>query len=1423
MRNHSRFLALALGIPVLGFGEIPEPFNTEKSTSTPLSPEEAVSKWKLPEGFQATVFAAEPDVRQPISMCLDDRGRLWVAESYTYSGQSGGYYETKLKDRIVILEDTDGDGKHDKRTVFCDGLERLISVEVGLGGVWALTLPTMIFIPDKNRDDQPDGPAEIKLDGFDIKSAHTMANGLKWGPDGWLYGRQGILGTSFLGVPGAAQTSRTRVNTGIWRFHPQRNTVELVCEGTTNPWGMDWNAYGEAFFINTVIGHLWHVIPGAHYTRMFGQDNNPHVYQLIDQHADHVHWDTRESWSDVRKGLTAESSSTGGGHAHTGLMIYQGDNWPEQYRGQLFTINFHGRRLNQETLERTGSGYTGRRAPDIAQSADEWFRGIDLLSGPDGGVFVSDWSDTGECHDDDGVNRQSGRIYKITHGKPAAPAVANVAALATKELLPLLASKNDWFARRARLQLQERTAAGEHMAEVAVTLQKQFAEASDSVLQLRALWSLHAIGKADGTFLRKQLGHASEYVRAWAIRLLLDDKSAAGSDVETLAALINASANEASPFVRLALASALQRVPLTVRAAMARPLLMHAEDANDHDLPLMLWYGIESLDPAALAELGEICALPTTRICIARRLSESMNDANAALATLFNHAVNAPPAWQSDLLTGMSEALQGVHHATPPAAWAQLSAKLAQSKEETINELYRKLGAVFGDLSALALSKAMALDSTLTPAIRRSALKSLIEARAETVRSLCETLFPLAELTATAAEGLALSDDAGAAEFMISNYAKVSAAERPAVISTLLTRPTWVAKLLDAVEGKKLAPQELSAFHVRQIRAMKDPVLSERLAKLWGEAHESSADKLALIKKWKDHLTPAVLAKADKSAGRALFTNVCGVCHKMYGQGGSVGPELTGGGRDNLDYLLTNIADPSAVVAKAYQLSILSMKDGRTLSGMIRSQDDRVVNLQTMTDSMTLLNGDIGQTQTIPTSLMPEGLLNALTEDQVRDLLAWLMDKNPSATKETKSTAVTPAEISLVGDWEIKVKSTNPPVEAELDVTPPIVNTVTAEEFKSLPVYNPTGGGWNNGAKLAGNIAEACATPELIDVPTLVLRAAADPNSATFVRGKDWEIENSWGTFGRLAGGAITEQTPVFASYKHTSLRLDAIVLGTDGKLTIRQGKGAPAAPQVPAIAAGETHLANIWIPGPISKLTADHLFPISESAFPNSVASDKSAIEKSLPRVLAKLQNGEPLRILAWGDSVTECVYLPQQEKWQEQFATRLRAAYPKAKIELLSEGWGGRSTASYLAASPGSGRNFKEKVLDVKPDLIISEFVNDAGLSPDAVETQYGKMLTDFQSIGAEWIILSPHYVRPSWMALTREKEIDNDARPYVAGLRAFATKHPVALADASARYGRLWRQGIPYSSLMVNSINHPNTAGMKIFADALMELFR
>jgi len=996
MRTLGLLTSTALLLAAPAFAEVPVPYNSEKSTNRPLAPEAAAAHWKLPAGLTATVFAAEPDVRQPIAMAMDDRGRLWVAECYTYAEVRKGF-DSGLRDRIVIFEDVDGDGRFDKRTIFCEDLQRLSSVEIGFGGVWAITSPTMIFIPDQNGDDRPDGPAQVILDGFEWqRNHHTMANGLRWGPDGWLYGRNGIQAISAIGKPGTAEAKRVKTNGGIWRFHPQRQTVEMVCDGTTNPWGMDWNEYGEAFFINTVIGHLWHVTAGAHFRRMHGNDLNPYIYEIIEQHADHVHWAAGERWNDWQKlGTTDATSAAGGGHAHTGLMFYGGDNWPDSWRGKLFTINFNGRRLNVEDVTRDGSGYVGKHAPDAGFSADPWFRGIDLIYGPDGGVFIADWSDTGECHDDTGVFRQSGRIYKITHGQPARPAVTDIAKLPPQELLPLLDHRNEFFARHARRRLQELAATGADLTNIRAALREKFTKDSDVVRKLRALWSLHASGGTDAAFLRTQLNHASEHVRTWAIRLLVDDPSAIASDTASIQSLTTLAATEPSSFVRLALASALQRLPLAQRAALARPLMRRAEDAADHNLPQMLWYGIEPLgssDPAALAELGTGCELPLTRRCIARRLTAGREQSDAPLDVLLTKAA-ADARWQADVLAGMRDALKGERQATPPGAWKTVAPVFAKNTDVQVQESFRALGAVFADPFALEASRVTALDPSANIETRRTALRSLIDSRAAGLRGVCETVLTVPGLSAIAANGLALEQDSAVADVILAKFAAIAPAEKGAVLSALVSRAAWAFRVLEAVASGKLPRAELTAFHARQIRRFDNAGLTKRLGEVWGVSRDSDAEKLAQMTRWKKFLTPEVLKQADKTKGRALYNQVCAACHTLNGEGGKIGPELTGSGRDNLDYLLQNTLDPSAAVAHEFQLVTLNMKDGRALSGFVRSRTERIIVLQTLAEAISLSAADIAGTENSTLSLMPEGLIDALRENEVRDLMGYLMQK----------------------------------------------------------------------------------------------------------------------------------------------------------------------------------------------------------------------------------------------------------------------------------------------------------------------------------------------------------------------------------------------------------------------------------------------
>lgn len=592
--------------------------NTEDPKYVPLPPGEAVKLIAAPEGFHVSLFAGEPEVAQPISTAFDERGRLWVAECYSYES-SGGPWKSSVHDRILIFEDARGDGKFSKRKVFWNGAENLTSVLPGHGGVWVCSTPNLLFIPDRDRDDVPDGPPEVVLDGWnDGKIGHCVVNGLQWGPDGWLYGNQGIQGDSKVGKPGSPDSARTLFNGGIWRYHPVKKVFEVVCEGTTNPWGLDWDDYGQAFFTNCVIGHLWHVIPGAHYERMYGRDFTPNTYGLLKSCSDHFHFAGKD-WTKSRSG--AEHDVLGGGHAHAGAMIYLGDNWPESYRQRIYMSNIHGHRINCDILEPRGSGYVGRHGPDLLRSSDLWFRGLNLRYGPDGGVFLNDWADVGECHDTHAVHRTSGRIYKIVYGEPKAVEPFDLATKTDLELVGLLVHPNEWYVRQARRLLEERAIAGRDLSEAHRALKKMLAEHPQVPRKLRALWALFSSGGLAEGDLAALLDHESPHVRAWAIRLLVDDRKPSKAAADKFAALAQ---SDPAPLVRLFLASALQRLDLPLRWPIAEALAQRAEDAEDAAIPLMLWYGVEPLVVTDLARASKLAAdtkLPWLRQSIARRIA----------------------------------------------------------------------------------------------------------------------------------------------------------------------------------------------------------------------------------------------------------------------------------------------------------------------------------------------------------------------------------------------------------------------------------------------------------------------------------------------------------------------------------------------------------------------------------------------------------------------------------------------------------------------------------------------------------------------------------------------------------------------------------------------------------------------------------
>jgi putative membrane-bound dehydrogenase-like protein len=961
-----RIASLLLGLlslsisrsPVAG-DDFPPPYNSpSESALAPMAADEAAARMQVPDGFRVSVFASEPMVQNPIAISWDEKGRLWVAENFTYADRQQRF-DLSLRDRVLVLRDTDGDGRADQRNVFTDQVQMLTSVEVGRGGVWLMCPPQLLFIPDRDEDGVADGRAQVVLDGFTIAqdNYHNFANGLRWGPDGWLYGRCGHSCPGRLGPPGTPEDQRIPLDGGIWRYHPERKVVEVLCHGTVNPWGHDWDQHGELFFINTVIGHLWHLMPGAHFKESFGQSLNPAVYERIDMIADHYHFDTNADWTASRDGA---ANDFGGGHAHIGMLIYQGQQWPEPYRNRLFTLNMHGRRVNVERLERYGAGYVGRHEPDLLLSADPFFRGMELTTGPDGSVYVVDWSDTGECHEHTGVHRTSGRIYKVTYGQP----------------------------------------------DVAAPLIKPACAAGDG--PLATLWRDYRDGRTTADSLRGKLSDPDEHLRTWAIRLLTDQwplDTVTGpspharhpDDPLTRQAFVELARDDPRGLIQLALASTLQRTAVEHRESLASELIQHESFAQDRDLPLLVWYGlipVAQRDPQALVRLAAVCRWPKLLGSFARFLAGCVESAPQPLDELLHWASTQPLASQRAVLEGIHAGLQGWRKAPSPSAWPAFAAGDA-ARQDPLR--VQALDRLFGAGRPLAELRTVALDPQQEIKTRQAALEAFIEQRPGDLREVCESLLSIRDLNLTAARGLSTLDDPAIGSLLAANYRRFQPVDRPKVLELLASRPAFAAALLTEV-GKPdgpIARSDITPALARQIRNLAQSDLTRRLAEVWGELRDSPADKVQQIAELRGHLTPEALAAADRNAGRALFTQRCAQCHMLFGQGQRIGPELTGAQRANLDYLLENILDPSAVVGNEYRMKNVTTTDGRVLGGLIVAETPKILTLQTPTEQITIPLDEIEAVQATSLSSMPEGLLTNLSADEMLDLFAYLSAPTP--------------------------------------------------------------------------------------------------------------------------------------------------------------------------------------------------------------------------------------------------------------------------------------------------------------------------------------------------------------------------------------------------------------------------------------------
>jgi putative membrane-bound dehydrogenase-like protein len=967
-----------------------------------LPPQKAAEVMTVPEGFEVKLFAGEPDVQQPIAMCIDDRGRLWVAEAYSYPIRRP---DKEAKDRILIFEDTDGDGRFDRRSVFMEGLNLVSGIEVGFGGVWIGAAPYLMYVPMKEVERSgdrsttvPAGPSKILLDGWGYQDTHETLNSFIWGPDGWLYGCHGVFTHSRVGKPGTPDKGRVPINAGVWRYHPTKHVFEVFAHGTSNPWGLDFNDQGQAFVEACVIPHCFHIVQGGRYHRQAGPHFNPYTYDDIKTIADHFHYVGPNP-----HGGNNRSDSAGGGHAHCGLMCYLGGAWPKEYRNQLFMGNIHGRRLNMDVARAKGSGYLAGHGPDFLHANDAWARFINMQYGPDGNVYLIDWYDKQACHHGDPKiwDRSNGRIYKVCY-RGTKPAEVDLAKKTDLELIELQLHENDWYVRHARRLLQERRPrrpeARQALAEIA-------RENKDPTRRLRALWALHVTGGLEFKDIEHGLGDADEFVRAWTIQLAVEKE---GAEVLRADKLADLAATDKSPVVRRYLASALQRLTFDVRERVLEQLLTWEEDAADPNLPLLYWYALEPLAQvkehrARAFAMAQASGMPILLPYIVRRIAadtavEASDDPLEPLQFLVAALAKShhEPA-QLAILRAMNEGLKGRRKLFMPRQWEATYQKLSASPDSEVRNQAAALAATLGDPRAFEKLRHLLADAAENINVRRSALETLIIARdPQLPRHLEALLLQASPLRAQALRGLAAFDHERTPRLILDVYPGLSAEEKRDALNTLASRGSYGKALLDAVAAKQITATDISADIIRQLRNLNDAALAKRINEVWGIVRDTPADRKKLIAQYTKMLKTPAPHLVDLAMGRAVFAKTCQQCHTLYGVGRKVGPDITGSNRANLDYLLENIIDPSAVIQKEYTATIMELKDGRVLTGIVSGETPAALTLLTANETLTIARDDVEILKPTPTSMMPDDVVKTVKDAEFRALIAYL--QHPTQT-----------------------------------------------------------------------------------------------------------------------------------------------------------------------------------------------------------------------------------------------------------------------------------------------------------------------------------------------------------------------------------------------------------------------------------------
>jgi len=976
-------------------------FIPQRTYPAGFSPTEAVQRMEVADGLEVGVYASEPEIRQPVAVTFDERGRMWVIQYLQYPAPNGlkpvkvdqflrTVYDRvpepppagpKGADRITICEDSDSDGHADKFTDFIIGLNLASGLAIGHGGVYVVQSPYLLFYPDRNHDDVPDGDPEVLLSGFGMEDAHAFPNSLQWGPDGWLYGAQGSTVT--------ARIRGVEFQQGVWRYHPLKKEFELFAEGGGNTWGVDFDRPGR-IVVGSNGGHvMFHQVQGGYYIKGFskhGELHNPHAYGYL----------TRIPYPDSQ-----------GGHVTCGGIIYQGGALPQQFHDQYIAGNLLDNAIYWHRLETIGSSFKASRGGNFLVAHDPWFRPIDCQTGPDGAVYIADWYDKRASHLDPQNNwdRSNGRVYRVkAMGSKSLPKF-DLHRLGSEELIKLLIHPNDWYAKEARRILAER-----RDPKILAPLEKNIFESKDERLVLQSLWGLYVSGGFREPLYERLLKSPHADVRAWTIRFLGDSRKISSS-IRSL--LIRIARDDSSPIVRSQLACSVKRLPGNDALPIIRELLYRGEDLHDEHIPLLLWWAIEDKvmsDREQILKLfasSELWQAPIVKEFIVERIGRRyVAEGTKQDFTTCGQLLDLAPEKESlsRLVSGMEKGLSGQPQKSSRGLEAAL-AKLWQkgSPSPAVIRFALRLG------SEPALTPALNLIADPTAPLTERILTIEVlgqVGRNECVSALLQILETAdsRELQNAALRSLTSYSAPQIGKRLSELYPKFDKDLRKLVLNALTGRSRWAVELVQAVNEGTIDAAEVKFEHLRELARHKDSQLSEMLEKRWGKVRpESSQDKDNFINQLALLFNPNNKNKGDAIEGRKLYQANCAVCHTLFNEGNPVGPDLTGADRKNTDYMILNIVNPSANVRSEYANYEVEMNDDRAISGlMVESNSAAVTMLDRNTQRNVLPRDQIRTLRQSSLSLMPEGLLEALTPQQILDLFSYIQSEGPPSDSSAK-------------------------------------------------------------------------------------------------------------------------------------------------------------------------------------------------------------------------------------------------------------------------------------------------------------------------------------------------------------------------------------------------------------------------------------